>query len=77
MKKNVSVTNESSTGRNTNFIDKVSGEKMTRAGFVNKIEHGNYEGAYHVRIINGIKTPCSNPENINCCTKFLFCINTF
>lgn len=35
---------------------------MTRAKFVNRIEHGQYEGAYHIRIINGIKTPCSNPD---------------
>ncbi len=62
MKKNVSVTKESSTGRNTNFVDNVSGKEMTRAKFVNRIEHGQYEGAYHIRIINGIKTPCSNPD---------------
>ena len=34
---------------------------MTRAGFVKKIEQGNYPN-YHVRKINGVKTPVSNPD---------------
>lgn len=55
----VKVTQESDTGRNTKFSD--GSKKMTRAGFVREIEHGNYDN-YHVRNINGIKTPVSNPD---------------
>jgi len=44
-------------------MDKVkTGESMTRAQFVSKIENGEYNDDYHVRIINGIKTPVSNPD---------------
>ena len=34
---------------------------MSRAVFVREIEHDNYPD-YHVRVINGVKTPCSNPD---------------
>ncbi len=34
---------------------------MTRSQFVREIQKGNYEN-YHVRIINGIQTPCSDPD---------------
>ncbi|SER07224.1 hypothetical protein SAMN05421690_100766 [Nitrosomonas sp. Nm51] len=34
---------------------------MTRTKFVKEIEHGNYQN-YHVRNINGVKTPVSNPD---------------
>ncbi|MDQ7008772.1 MAG: hypothetical protein Q9M94_00595 [Candidatus Gracilibacteria bacterium] len=34
---------------------------MARAGFVKQIESGNY-GNYHIRKINGVKTPVSNPN---------------
>lgn len=60
-RKKVEVTKESDTGRNTNFIDTTTGATMTRAGFVKEIEKGNYED-YHVRKINGVKTPVSNPD---------------
>ena len=60
MAKRVSVTRESSTGRNTNFHDNYTGANMTRAQFVRQINNGNYEN-YHVRNINGIDTPVSNP----------------
>jgi hypothetical protein len=35
---------------------------MTRPEFVRQIESGNYDN-YHVRKINGVKTPVSNPDN--------------
>ena len=35
---------------------------MTRNQFVNQIKQGNYEN-YHVRNINGVDTPVSNPDN--------------
>ena len=61
MAKRVSVTQESDSGRNQRFHDNRTGEDMTRAGFVRQIEQGNYPN-YHVREINGVKTPVSNPD---------------
>lgn len=62
MPKRVSVTSESSTGRNQTFHDNYTGIDMTRAQFVRQINNGNYEN-YHVRNINGIDTPVSNPDS--------------
>ncbi len=59
--KRVEVTQESDTGRNQRFHDNRTGADMTRAQFVLQIEQGNYRN-YHVRKINGIKTPASNPD---------------
>ena len=59
--KRVSKLNENETGRNTKFIDNITCEKMTRAQFVKKIEQGHYED-YHIRVINKVKTPVSNPD---------------
>ena len=58
----VSVTRESNTGRNERFHDNYSGTDMTRSQFVREINNGNYEN-YHVRNINGIPTPVSNPDS--------------
>ncbi|QDF29932.1 hypothetical protein [Halarcobacter anaerophilus] len=60
-RKKVSTISESSTGRNTMFHDNYSGANMTRSQFVNQIEKGNYSN-YHIRVINDIKTPVSNPD---------------
>ena len=60
-RKRVTVTQESDTGRNQRFHDNATNADMTRAGFVREIERGNYND-YHVRKINGIKTPVSNPD---------------
>jgi hypothetical protein len=60
-KPRITVTQESDTGRNTRFHDNVTGQDMTSPQFVKKIDAGNYDG-YHVRIINGIPTPVSNPD---------------
>ncbi len=57
----VSVNRESSTGRNETFHDNYSGRNMNRQQFVTSIEKGNYND-YHIRTINGVKTPCSNPD---------------
>lgn len=62
MNQNVTVTQESDTGRNLKFHDNTTGETMTRAQFVKKIENGLYSDSYYVREINGIKTPCSKPD---------------
>lgn len=45
-KKRVSVTKESQTGRNEQFIDNITGEKMSRVKFVHKIKHGEYKDYY-------------------------------
>lgn len=55
------VLKESSTGRNLVFQDTKTRKKMTRAKFVKEIIHGNYND-FHVRLINGVTTPCSNPD---------------
>lgn len=60
-RKRVTTTQESSSGRNTKFHDNYTGESMTRSQFVKKIESGQYS-KYHVREINGVKTPVSNPD---------------
>lgn len=61
MKKRISVLSENETGRNESFWDNVNKIKMTRNQFVREIEKGNYD-KYHIRIINNIKTPVSNPD---------------
>jgi len=60
-RKRVTVTQESSSGRNQQFHDNYNGSDMTRSQFVNQIEQGNYPN-YHVRNINNVKTPVSNPD---------------
>ena len=61
-RKNIKVTNETPTGRNTRFRDPTTGNNMNRPKFVKEIENGNYPG-YHVRVVNGVKTPVSNPDD--------------
>ncbi len=61
MAKSVVVTNENESGRNLNFHDNKTGKDMSRTVFVREIEQGNFDD-YHVRLINGIKTPVSNPD---------------
>ncbi len=61
MPKKVSVTSESNSGRNERFHDNYTGADMSRAKFVSEIEKGNYPN-YHVRDLNGVKTPASNPD---------------
>lgn len=62
MSKRVSVTRQTPTGRNQGFRDNHTGKTMSRSEFVKKIEEGQYSN-YHVRNTNGVKTPCSNPDN--------------
>lgn len=61
MPKRVSVTRESETGRNLSFRDNYTGTNMSRPQSVRQIENGNYPH-HHVRAINGVKTPVSNPD---------------
>lgn len=60
-RKRITVTNENDSGRNTNFHDNYNGADMNRSEFVNQIKSGNYPN-YHVRIVNGVETPVSNPD---------------
>ena len=57
----ISVTEESDTGRNQKFHDNYTGADMTLRQFVNEIKAGNYPN-YHLRNINSVKTPVSNPD---------------
>jgi len=59
--KRVTVVDESESGRNLKFHDNHTGRNMNRTEFVQKIEGGSYEN-YHVRRVNGLKTPVSNPD---------------
>lgn len=61
MSKSVHVTNESDSGRNLRFHDAKSGKDMSRTEFVREIKQGNFDD-YHVRVINGVSTPVSNPD---------------
>lgn len=62
MPKRVKVTEESDTGRNECFHDNFTGKDITRSQFVDEIERGNYDN-YHIRNINGVDTPVSNPDS--------------
>ncbi|MDD4029722.1 MAG: hypothetical protein PHX86_08505 [Caldisericia bacterium] len=61
MAKSVRVTSESDSGRNQKFHDDKTGKNMTRAQFVQEIKQGNFPD-YHVRKVNGLQTPVSNPD---------------
>ena len=60
-KKRLEVISESDTGRNEIFRDTKTGEEMTRAQTVKKINEGIYDD-YHTRKIHGLDTPVSNPD---------------
>ena len=62
MSKRIVVTKEAGSGRNLIFRDTVTKKNMTRSEFVKQIEKGKYS-KYHVRKINNIKTPVSNPDS--------------
>lgn len=62
MAKRVTVTRESDSGRNQQFRDNRTGQQMSRPEFVRQIQQGNYDN-YHVRNINSVPTPVSNPDN--------------
>ena len=53
--------NESNTERNIIFLDTKNNKELTLEQLVKMIEKGKYP-KYYIRIINGIKTPCSNPD---------------
>jgi hypothetical protein len=55
------VIKESDSGRNEKFHDNRTDKNMSRAQLVQKIEEGQYPN-YHIRKIDGVKTPVSNPD---------------
>ena len=59
--KYVVVISKNQTGRNILFSDPKSMRIMDLSEFVNYIKLGLYHG-YHIRVINGVNTPCSNPD---------------
>jgi len=61
MSKNIKVIKESNTGRNTKFYDPSKRKEMNKTEFVKEIKKGNYPN-YHIRKINKINTPASNPD---------------
>ncbi len=61
MPKRIKVTEESDSGRNERFHDNFTGADMTRSQFVDEIKNGHYDN-YHIRNINGVDTPVSNPD---------------
>jgi hypothetical protein len=61
MTKTVRVTQESDSGRNQRFHEDRTGPNMSHSEFVQRTRQGEYPD-YHVRIINGIPTPASNPD---------------
>jgi hypothetical protein len=60
--KRIKAVSETDSGRNVQFVDTRTGEEMSRAQLVRKIEQGAYPN-YHVREVNGIATPVSNPDH--------------
>lgn len=61
MGKRITVVSETETGRNQEFHDNATGRNMSRPEFVRRIEAGEYP-KYHVRVIDGVSTPASNPD---------------
>ena len=61
-RKRVSVISETKNGRNQIFHDNYTNTDMNRTQFVKKIEEGLY-AKFHIRNINGVKTPVSNPDS--------------
>jgi len=55
------TTHETKTGRNTKFKDTNNGKTFTRPQLVKEIKKGNYKD-YHIRKINNLDTPVSNPD---------------
>ena len=60
--KPIIVKEKSTTGRNIKFQNKYTGESMTLLQFIGAIKNSQYTG-YHLRKVNGVETPVSNPDN--------------
>ena len=60
--KRISVAREDASRRNIRFRDNLTHREMSRSEFVRRIEAGSYPN-YHIRMINGVDTPVSNPDS--------------
>ena len=63
MKPKIKASRENKTGRNTHFL--VNGVEITRSQTVKFIK-SNPNSGYHIRVVNGVETPASNPDNNTC-----------
>jgi hypothetical protein len=63
-KNKITVTHESETGRNTRFDVPGQGD-ISRQALVQQIRAGQ-PADYHLRVINGLATPVSNPNGSDC-----------
>lgn len=61
-RKRIEIIKERPTGRNEVFRDNRTGATMSRAQFVKETERGAYDDC-HVRKIDNVKTPVSNPDD--------------
>jgi hypothetical protein len=55
------VTAQTASGRNTRFADRRTSRSLSRQELVRRIRRGAYPN-YHIRMINGVATPVSNPD---------------
>lgn len=55
------VVSQTKSGRNTRFKNTSTGKVISRTQFVREIKSGKHKG-YHVRKVNGLQTPVSNPD---------------
>lgn len=60
--KPVVVLQEGKKGRNELFYDTIKRQILSVEEFIALIEGGQYPG-YSVKVINGLSTPVSNPDN--------------
>ena len=61
--KQVRVISETTTGRNVEFKDILSGKRMSRIEFVRLIKQGYYPG-YEVIMMHGLETPRSKADGL-------------
>lgn len=60
-RKQISVVEQTETGRNEQFRINGTGEVVSREELVGRIDNGEFPN-YHTREIQGVKTPVSNPD---------------
>lgn len=61
MRKRITVIKEDDKGRNIIFRDNLYGKDLSKEKFVKEIKQGIYKD-YHIRTINKVETPVSNPD---------------
>lgn len=60
-RKQISVVEQDENGRNETFKIHGTNEVVSREELAERIQNGEFDD-YHVREINGVKTPVSNPD---------------